>query len=210
MQRVIASAMYAGCDPFHLMDSDCISNPRDLQQNHVLLLHGGADISPSIYKQSPNEYCYAERTPGYRDLIEMALVEQALKMDLPIIGICRGAQLLCAMDGGTLVQHIVGHGHNGNHSIQDTRTKKYYRANTAHHQMMKPKQDNGNLVLAICPDELIGYEEDGNPQRFDCCPEIVYFPHMRGIGIQGHPEWMPHSEFTKYCATLINDFILKD
>ena len=210
MQRVMASVLNAGTDPFHLMDCIYVQKPGELQLNHVLLLHGGADISPSIYNQQPNDFCFAERTPSARDLLEMAFIAQALKMNLPIIGICRGAQLLCAMDGGSLVQHIVGHAANGNHTIQDTRTKEYYRANSAHHQMMKPKTNNGNLVLAICPEKVMGYEEGEVPQQFSCCPEIVYFPNMRGLGIQGHPEWMPGSNFTKYCASLINNFLLKD
>jgi len=210
MKRIVASALYSNEDPFHMHESLSVKHPEELTKENILLLHGGADISPSLYKEKANSFCYASNKLSERDRLEVALVAQALALNLPIIGICRGAQLLCAMDGGTLIQHVVGHAEYGGHIIQDTLTKKYYRANSAHHQMMQPLADRGNQILAICPEPLVGYGENNQPKKYASCPEIVYFPHMRGIGIQGHPEWMPHSEFTLYCAELINKYILKD
>lgn len=211
MKRVMASALYNNVDPFALMDSKLVRKPSDLTLDCVLLLHGGADISPSIYGQQPNDYCYADRTPDGRDLAELALIEQARKMGLPIVGLCRGAQLLCAVDGGTLVQHITNHSSSGNHSIRDTRVPdKYYKSNSAHHQMMQPLAGVGNIVLADIQQDVVGYGENNICKIYNSCPEIVYFPRLRAIGIQGHPEWMPGSIFTQYCASLIKEFLLED
>ena len=75
-----------------------------------LVLAGGADIDPSTYG--------AERHPATintrpeRDVVEVALARRALERDLPLLGICRGMQLLNVALGGTLIQHLpddVGH-----------------------------------------------------------------------------------------------------
>jgi anthranilate/para-aminobenzoate synthase component II len=194
-------------DPFRLInDVKSIYNPFDLTADGALLLHGGADISPSIYKQEPNDYCFADRKPSYRDELELAMIERARKLDIPIIGICRGAQLLCAVDGGYLIQHIHGHT-DGNHSIIDTRTSEVITSNSCHHQMMAPAKDRDNIILAECRSITIGYDDYSRRNEYPSCPEIVYFPKLKAIGIQGHPEWMHGSPFVAYCCTLINEFL---
>ena len=196
------SALYGyDQDPFGLIDKvTTVENPQDLTEDGVLLLHGGADISPSIYKQKSISRCHAMDKPSYRDEQEMALVNQAVKMGIPIIGICRGAQLLCAMDGGYLMQHIDNHV-GGYHTITDHETGKDIVSNSCHHQMMMPTKYS--IILASHKGATTGLNKDDVEVPIDYVPEVVYFPQLKAIGIQGHPEWMVNSPFTKYCASLI-------
>lgn len=208
MNWIIANALYNSHDPFGAWAATSIASPKQLKPNHILLLHGGEDISPSIYNEFPNKYCHASKTPSKRDAFELACIERARKIGIPIIGICRGAQLLCCVDGGSLLQHLTKHSKYGHHTIQDSETGEYYRANSAHHQMMRPSADA--VVLASVREDTEGYGEDGHEFKFTSCPEVVYFPNLRAIGIQGHPEWMQGSAFNQYCLSLIKQHLIKE
>lgn len=76
----------------------------------ALVLSGGGDVNPAAYGADPHE-----RTAGIRDFrddAELALVEAALERNIPILGICRGLEVLNVALGGTLHQHVpdvVGH-----------------------------------------------------------------------------------------------------
>ena len=76
-----------------------------------LLLSGGPDLSPSAYDQRP--HAQLGSTEPELDAFEYAMVREALRLELPILGICRGAQALNVACGGTLHQHlpdVVGEG----------------------------------------------------------------------------------------------------
>ena len=72
-----------------------------------LLLSGGPDIDPCLYGQEPDERLGP--TDIGLDRFELGLVRRALERDLPVFGICRGAELMNVARGGTLIQHIEGH-----------------------------------------------------------------------------------------------------
>lgn len=203
---MLFSALYGmQADPFGLLRNyKVVHDKEELNQDGVLLLHGGADISPSIYKQRNNHFCHADRKPSERDVAEMELVKGALQLGIPIIGICRGAQLLCAMDGGTLMQHIEDHV-GGYHNIVDTTTQLNIKANSCHHQMMVPNKYN--VILAESKAVVQGVTENNEVVDIPAVPEVVYFPRMNAIGIQGHPEWMPESHFAKYCGAYIQELL---
>jgi len=69
-----------------------------------IALGGGRDIDPSLFGQEPSELLAA--TEPRRDAFELDLVERALDRGLPILGMCRGIQILNIALGGTLVQDL--------------------------------------------------------------------------------------------------------
>ena len=107
----------------------------------ALLLTGGGDIHPRFYGQPP---VGATDIDEERDLHELALTRTFLSRSAPIFGICRGLQVINVALGGTLRQHIDGHGQVGGtdrlHKTQtnDTLLRSLYgarfTANSAHHQ----------------------------------------------------------------------------
>jgi putative glutamine amidotransferase len=75
-----------------------------------LMLAGGADIDPSSYGEAAHPQTID--TVPERDAFEIALTRAAIERDLPVLGICRGMQLINVARGGTLLQHVpelVGH-----------------------------------------------------------------------------------------------------
>ena len=67
-----------------------------------LLLVEGEDIEPKRFKPTRENYKYLEKTHPLKDEIELDLIRFALRKRLPILGICRGSQLLNVAYGGTL------------------------------------------------------------------------------------------------------------
>jgi putative glutamine amidotransferase len=92
------------------VDRDIVSSV--LAGLHALLISGGYDIDPAAYGQQPHPATDRPRTA--RDAWEFALLQGALDRGLPVLGICRGAQVLNVALGGTLHQHLPDVlGHNG-------------------------------------------------------------------------------------------------
>jgi len=74
-----------------------------------LVLTGGPDLGPELYGAEPEPMTV---TRPERDSAEMPLVHRALELDLPVLGVCRGMQLLAVAAGGSLHQHlpdVLGH-----------------------------------------------------------------------------------------------------
>jgi putative glutamine amidotransferase len=81
-----------------------------LDRLDAVVLAGGADIDPATYAESMHPATAGVRAD--RDAAELPLVIAALARNLPVLGICRGAQILNVARGGSLVQHlpdVVGH-----------------------------------------------------------------------------------------------------
>lgn len=98
-------------DSIHRAGGRCVLIPpalhglaRTLDAIDGLCLAGGQDIEPTHY--GANRHPSTEASQLERDEAELALVEAALERDLPILGICRGSQVLNVACGGSLIQHL--------------------------------------------------------------------------------------------------------
>jgi putative glutamine amidotransferase len=90
-----------------------ISLPRDTPIHELdavlgmidgVVFSGGADVDPSWYGHEPYELTVA--VPPVHDLFEITLARRALELGMPVLGLCRGAQVLAVADGGTLTQDV--------------------------------------------------------------------------------------------------------
>ena len=82
--------------------SDSVEETLDVLDG--LVITGGGDLHPSVYDAEP----HPETSPSglERDRAELALLEEAIARDMPVLAVCRGSQALNVMRGGDLVQHL--------------------------------------------------------------------------------------------------------
>lgn len=79
-------------------------DPGVLDRFDGLALIGGADLDARLYAQEPHDTADAPRLS--RDASELALYLRARELDLPVLGICRGLQVMAVAHGGSLIQHL--------------------------------------------------------------------------------------------------------
>lgn len=183
-----------------------------LSSQDVVLFDGGVDIDPAIYGETPHPF--SQPPNKVRDEYERIVFRRAQGVGAGCLGVCRGAQLLCALSGGSLIQHVSGHEGPTGHIII-TKEGKEIIASGDHHQMMFPYDAPEFQVLAWA--ENIGkfFCEYGKiplspigvrvPQE----PEVVWFPHTKSLCIQPHPEWMRNDmTFPLYCRELVAKLFL--
>lgn len=159
-----------------------------------LVLSGGGDISPLYFGESPLpglKGCFPQR-----DLSEILLTKEALTKDLPLLGICRGIQVLAVAAGGRIYQDISSqhdrallhkqtaprefpwHEVELKGTLQAINGRTKIAVNSFHHQAVC-EVPPGFRIGALAPDGIIeGIEATG--RRF--C-----------LGVQWHPEAMPNA-----------------
>ncbi len=146
-----------------------------------LLLSGGPDLAPAAYDARPHAQL-GPSEPGL-DVFEYAVVREALGLDLPVLGICRGAQALNVARGGTLHQHLpdvvgdavvhrqVEDGRCPTHAVEVVSGSRLagvlgttrVRVNSFHHQAVD-RLGTGLRVCARAPDGTIeGIEDSSRP-----------------------------------------------
>ena len=160
----------------------------NIKDPDLVVFTGGADINPLIYKQNPIKECGVIFHD--RDRRELAAYEKY--KDIPKVGICRGAQLLNVLSGGSMYQHVTGH--HGQHQVTNLLGNVYKESlvtNSCHHQMMIPGKD-GEL-LAFSDRRSTSYLADPeaklSPPEVDV--EVVYYDTTKSLCFQAHPEWYP-------------------
>lgn len=177
------SVISAGGIPVHIpLD---VEAPALVEHVDGLLFCGGADIDPARYG--------AERSsdvepPEYeRDRLELALIGEAFENEVPVLGICRGMQLLNVSLGGSLHQHVPSHAKfdapvdSETHSIEiadGSLLQSFYgsicRVNSLHHQTV----DRIGSDLTV-----VARSDDGSV-------EAVEHEFLPVVGVQWHPEML--------------------
>lgn len=192
----LASAIYSGVHPFMdfgmFTDSIATTDPDRLKGCDALVVWGGEDISPSLYSHKLRPETRADARPSRRDAIEWALMQRAVEQGIPIIGICRGGQMLCALAGGSLYQHVNGHT-GGGHAV-DTIDGHVLHVSSLHHQMMNPENTEHQLLMWSSKKRSDVYINQDGVVDTNVEPEYIYFPEVKGHAIQWHPEFMESND----------------
>jgi len=163
----------------------------------ALVIAGGADVDPSFYGQDPDPH--TKGTVPERDAFEIALARGALARDLPLLGVCRGMQIMNVARGGTLIQHLphsVGHEDhrrslgsfdNADHDVrladgslaEQAAGEKVHSTKSHHHQAIDRLGEGFEITGWATIDDL---------------PETIEDPSCRfALGVQWHPEVDPAS-----------------
>lgn len=168
----------------HLLDLTPVSslNPSDYADCAALILPGGGDIDPELYGQSN---CGSMGIDRNLDLLQIQALEYFLHAGKPILGICRGMQLLNVYFGGTLIQDLPnaqnhkaseGDALHSAHITEDCILSYLYGyifpVNSSHHQAV----DRLGSDLKI-----IQYAADG-------VAEAIQHKNKPILGVQWHPE----------------------
>jgi putative glutamine amidotransferase len=163
-----------------------------------LILAGGADIDPATYGEPPHPA--TRGTWPERDEFEVALARRALERDVPLLGICRGMQLMNVARGGTLIQHLpddVGHEDHrrvpGSFDGADhgVRLADGSLAARAAGEVDHPTKSHHHQAIARVGEGLV----ETGWSTLDELPEAIEDPARRfALGVQWHPEADPGSE----------------
>ncbi len=142
-----------------------------------LALPGGADIQPSLYGK---KITGAVRMDPKLDTVQMKVLGRFVKAKKPVLGICRGAQLINVHFGGTLYQNIKNH-KSGSHKVKLTANcwlsvlyGRQTMVNTSHHQAIR-KLGSGLGIIGKAPDGTV---------------EAIVHSSLPVYGVQWHPEQM--------------------
>jgi len=187
VNRAGAMALLLAPDPVLVEDPDEV-----LDRIDGLMLAGGADLDPASYGAQPHPETIG--SVPERDAFEIALVRRALQRDMPLLGICRGMQVINVACGGTLHQHlpdVLGHGEHrrvlgsfdgADHDVRLARDSLAARAageelhaTKSHHHQGVDRVGDGLVVTGWATvDEL---------------PEAIELPGNHfALGVQWHPE----------------------
>lgn len=153
----------------------------------AVVFAGGADLDPGLYGEEPHAETTGLRPE--RDAAEVPLMKAALENDVPLLGICRGMQVLSVVRGGSLVQHlpdVVGHAnHRPSPGVYGTHPVRLEAGSLAHRilgdEVSVPSYHHQGLGS---PGDLAvtGWADDESP-------EVVEDPSLRfALGVLWHPE----------------------
>jgi putative glutamine amidotransferase len=156
----IASLERAGAQVVPLFPGEAAPNDFD-----ALVLSGGGDVHPRRYGESVDGSTEIDEA---RDALEFEVTERALSLGVPVLGICRGFQVLNVALGGSLMQHLAGHtAFDGaarvTHEVSavprtrlaDAIGTAPVRVNSWHHQAVTPERLAPELVPTVTVDGIV-------------------------------------------------------
>ena len=158
-----------------------------LDRLDAVVFAGGSDLDPALYGEPAHPETKGLRPE--RDTAEVPLMRGALDRDLPVLGICRGMQVLSVVCGGTLVQHL-----------PDTVGHERHRPSPGVYGLHEVRLQPGSLVHRLLGDTVSvpSYHHQGlaSPGSLtvtgwadDESPEVVEDPDRRfALGVLWHPE----------------------
>ena len=184
--RYVAQVEAAGATAVVLPPA-ATSDAEVLDRLDAVVFTGGADLDPALYDQPVHEQTTGLRPD--RDAAEVPLMRAALDRDLPLLGICRGMQVLSVVSGGALEQHlpdVVGHeGHRPEPGIYGRHGVRLAPGSLAHRllgdEVSVPSYHHQGLASAGSL-TVTGWADDESP-------EVVEDPTRRfALGVLWHPE----------------------
>lgn len=202
--------VYIGCGDFKLtkmfLNKGYVvdSSEYGMYDSDLIVFSGGEDVCPLLYGEPalPTTFFSIKRDNKDNELYRSLDTKQAK------LGICRGAQFLNVMNGGSLVQDCDNHVRS--HDLVDHETGKTITVSSTHHQMMRPAYGERVEVIASAEEssykQYYGYKnkkkENNWPKFHD--PEVVYYQDTNSLCVQFHPEYM-HNKSS--CATYFWDVV---
>ena len=147
---------------------------KNLEEADLVCFQGGADVSPELYGE-PNTGSYNQWDI---DFLSIVLYNNAKRLGIPRVGICRGGQFLNVMAGGKMIQDYPGHAIAGTHDIAFADGYKFLgklQVTSTHHQVMVPSKGT---------QEVIAW---GNNEKE---VEIVFNHYDLSLSFQPHPEYV--------------------
>jgi len=106
-EHYVHAVRRAGGRPTLVLPGDDMPPKELLRPFDALLLVGGGDVEPARYGQEPHVSVYGVEPD--RDVLEMELLREADRSEMPTLAICRGMQVMNVAFGGTLIQHLPDH-----------------------------------------------------------------------------------------------------
>src|SRR4051795_7251295 len=171
-----------------------------------LILAGGADIGPASY--GAERHRETKHTVPERDAFEIALARRALDRDVPLLGICRGMQLMNVARGGTLEQHLPdSHGHHDHRRAlgsfddadHDVRLAEGSLAHRAAGETVHATKSHHHQGIGEVGD---GFEVTGWAVMDDLPETIELRDGAFALGVQWHPE---ADETSRFVAALVDE-----
>ncbi len=169
-----------------------------LERFDGLILSGGEDVDPSLY-DAPNTDSIE---PDIRaDQSDIAYLQAAQALDVPVLAVCRGAQILNVAFGGTLHQHMWSHdgAHPPRSETGDTKADADAFFANRHDVELTPGSRIADILrsTAISVNSLhhqaadrVGSDLDVTGRAPDGTVEVLEHVTGRIIGVQWHPEWL--------------------
>jgi len=173
-----------------------------------VIFPGGQDIDPSLYGQQRHFRTYANLKT---DEMEIEYMRKARNLGKPLVGICRGGQLLNVLAGGSMYQDVNNHGGLVDHTVVDIETGKTFTVNSLHHQMMRPSDSAEILSVASEATRIEYFNGDRlivtHPGRGEDI-EAVWYDELDGLCVQWHPEMASRkTESRTYFVELVKRYI---